>query len=97
MLGPLADEILNPKMSLAATVAVQVLTAVEWSAVLVAIAGAAPATMLLLTVGIAVPPAIFQTSQEIVPVSTVAFHAVMVQANGTVRYATEEVVGLEKE
>jgi hypothetical protein len=60
-------------------------------------AGAALATMVLEIVGIAVPLAIFQTSQEIVPVSTVAFHAVMVQANGTVRYAIEEVVGLEKE
>ena len=77
--------IFTPTMSFAATVVVQPVKVVEWMAVPVEIAGSADAVIVFATVGIAVPVAIFQMSNVIVPVSTVMFHAVMVQANGTVK------------
>jgi hypothetical protein len=50
----------------------------------VVIAGIAEAVIVLATVGIAVPVAIFQISTVAVPVSTKMFQALIVQANGTV-------------
>lgn len=47
------------------------------------------------TVGIAVPVAIFQTSNVTVPVSTVIFQAEIVQAKGTVKYEVEPLVRAE--
>lgn len=53
-------------------------------AVPVEMAGWADAVIEFVTVGMAVPVAIFQTSMVAVPVSTAMFHAEMVQAYGTV-------------
>jgi len=75
--------IAKPKISYWLTEVVQPVNVVECSAVPVEIAGAAEATMELVDVGIAVPVATFQTPQVIVPVSTVALHPLIVQANGT--------------
>ena len=66
---------------------VQPVRVVEALAVPLLIAGRADAVMVLVTVGIAVPDAIFHTSKVIVPVSTVAAHSEIVQANGTKKYA----------
>lgn len=67
-------------MSLAVTAVVQPVRVVLWMAVPVEIAGSAEAVMVLVTVGTAVPEAIFQMSTVAVPASTVMFHADTVQA-----------------
>jgi hypothetical protein len=81
--APLTALMFTPKMSLAETAVVQPVRVVECRAVPDAIAGSADAVMVFATVGIAVPFAIFQTSNVIVPVSTVMFQALSVQAKGT--------------
>ena len=77
--------ILTPKISLAVTLVVHAVNVVECTAVPLEMAGSAAAVIVLAIVGIAVPVAIFHTSKVIVPVSTVMFHAAIVQANGTVK------------
>src|SRR5579872_2528368 len=77
---------LTAKISLAATLVVQPVKVVECTAVPEEIAGSAEAVIELPEVGIAVPVATFQTSNVIVPVSTVMFQAEIVHAKGTVKY-----------
>jgi hypothetical protein len=67
-------------MSFAATEVVHPDIDVLCSAVPVESAGLAEAVIVFVTVGIAVPVAIFQMSNVTVPASTVIFHAVIVQA-----------------
>ena len=67
----------------------------ECRAVPVEMARYPPVRIELLTVGIAVPVAIFHTSKLIVPVSTVMLKAAMVQLNGTVKYVTAPVVSAD--
>lgn len=86
---------LNPKMSLVETLVVHPVSVVECRAVPVAIAGLADAVIELLTVGMAVPVAIFHTSTVIVPVSTVAFQAWRVQAYGAVIYTLVPVTSAD--
>ena len=77
--------IFTPTMSFAVTlVVVKSVKVVECSAVPVEIARYPPLRIVFPLVGIAVPVATFQTSKEIVPVSTVIFQAAIVQAKGTV-------------
>jgi hypothetical protein len=82
-------------MSPAVTAVVQPVSVELCAAVFAVIAGAALATMVLAIVGIAVPLAIFQISQVIVPVSTVAAHDWIAQANGEVKYPTLVVARTE--
>lgn len=71
---------LMPKMSFWVTVVVvKSVKLVECSAVPVAMARNPPLRIVFALVGMAVPVAIFQTSKEIVPVSTVIFQAWIVQ------------------
>ena len=74
-----------PTMSFALTVVVvNAVKVVECNAVPLAIDRNPPVKMVLDTVGIAVPVAIFHTSKLTVPVSTRMLYAAIVQANGTV-------------
>jgi hypothetical protein len=88
---------LTAMMLLAATaVVVKSVIVVEWMAVPLAID--TPLVLMELdTVGIAVPVAIFQVLKVSVPASTRMFHALKVQANGTVTYCVVVVPDVSAE